>query len=423
MTRKAATYYTGAAGREKADRERERAAARAEARKNQSYMPFRFYVPVGETRQAIIVDEEPNFFRYEHALQNPRTKRWDTYTGCVMEFDNCPVCEATGKDPTYIMYLTVIDLTPFKTQDGKTVKYSRKLLAVKPAQQKKFQRMFEKAEAKGNSLRGALIEFTRDDDKSASIGNDIELVEYIDEDDLLSYTRSWKDKEGKRHDEDCFEPYDYPALFGEVDADQLRALVGGEPTPGSRKHESSALGRRGRKTDDDDDDEDDFESDKRTSRMKTKTKKRVEEDDDDDEDEDEEETPRSRRAAVASKTKAKTPARRGKAVKEEDEDEDDDEEEEPPKTRAKSAGRSRPSLGKRKAAVDDDEEEDEEDEEEDTPVSRARAKAAPAKKPTTTRRGKRVEEEDEEEDEDEDEDDAEVTNKRNPRRVSMRRAR
>lgn len=383
MTRKAATYYTGAAGREKADRERERAAARAEARKNQSYMPFRFYVPVGETRQAIIVDEEPNFFRYEHALQNPRTKRWDTYTGCVMEFDNCPVCEATGKDSTYIMYLTVIDLTPFKTQDGKTVKYSRKLLAVKPAQQKKFQRMFEKAEAKGNSLRGALIEFTRDDDKSASIGNDIELVEYIDEDDLLTYTRSWKDKEGKRHDEDCFEPYDYPELFGDVDVDQLRALVGGEPTPGSRKHESSALGRRGRKTDDDDDD-DDFESDKRTSRMKAKTKKRVEEDD----------------------------------------DEEEDEEEETPKTRAKSAGRSRPSLGRRKAAVEEDDDDEEDEEEDDTPVSRTRAKtkAAPVKKPTTTRRGKRVEE-DEEEDEDEDEDDAEATNKRNPRRVSMRRAR
>jgi hypothetical protein len=423
MARKAATFYTGAAGRQKADQERERAAARAEMRKNQTYMPFRFYVPVGETRQAIIVDEEPNFFRYEHALQNPRTKRWDTYTGCVMEFDNCPVCAATGKDPTYVMYLTVIDLTPFKTGDGKTVKYSRKLLAVKPAQQKKFQRMFEKAEAKGHSLRGALIEFTRDDDKSASIGNDIELIEYIDEDDLLTYTRSWKDKEGKKHTEECHEVYDYEQLFGEVDADQLRALVGGEPTPGSRKHESSALGRRGRKTDDDDEDEDDYESDAKTSRMKSKTKKRDEDEDDDDEDE-EDEKPARRSAA-----KTKPATRRAKINEDEDEDEeeDEDEDEKPSRKRAvASKVKSRPTS--RRAKVEDDEDEDEdEDEEEDEdekPARKPRPGASAAKKPTPTRRGKaKVEDEDDDDAEEDDEDDAEVTNKRNPRRVSMRRNR
>lgn len=418
MTRKAATFYTGAAGREKADRERERAAARAEMRKNQTYMPFRFYVPVGETRQAIVVDDEPNFFRYEHAMQNPRTKRWDTYTGCVMEFDNCPVCEALGKDPTYIMYLTVVDLTPFTTGDGKKVEFSRKLLAVKPAQQKKFQRMFEKAEAKGNSLRGALIEFTRDDDKSASIGNDIELVEYVDEDDLLTYSRSWKDKDGKKHTEECYEPYEYEKLFGEVDADQLRALVGGEPVPGSRKHESSALGRR-KKAVDDDDDDDDYESDKRTSRMKSKAKKRVVEEDDDDDEEEEEEAPRSRRAATATKAAGRTSR---KAVVEDDDEDEDEEEEVKPKTRGKATTRPTVAVtrrGKKVEADDEDDEEDDEEEEEEKPVRRQRPGVPAPKKPTTTRRGKPAVEEDEEEEED----DVEATNTRNPRRVSMRRTR
>lgn len=420
MTRKAATFYTGAAGREKADKERERAAARAEMRKNQPFAPFRFYVPVGETRQAIIVDEEPNFFRYEHALQNPRTKRWDTFTGCVMESDNCPVCEATGKDPTYIMYLTVIDLTPFETSDGKTVEFSRKLLAVKPAQQKKFQRLFEKAEAKGESLRGMLIEFTRDDDKSASIGNDIEFVEYVDEDDLLTYTRSWKDKDGKKHTEECHEPIDYEAIYGDVDVDQLRALVGGEPTPGSRKHESAALGRRGRKSADDDD----YESPSRTSRMKTKAKKRT--DDEEEEEDDEDDAPPARGRRATAKTKAAPATRSRKPSVEDDEDDEEEEDVPPPRGRTKTkAAPPRPGISRRKAQAEDDEEEgdEEEDEEDDLPPARGRkatSGASKAKKSTPTRRGKPAPDDDEEED---DEDDAEATNKRNPRRVTMRRTR
>lgn len=401
MARKAA-FYRGSEGRERADREREQAAARNEARKNQQDAPFRFYCKVGETKQFIICDDAPDFFRYEHNLKNPQTGKWDTFTGCVKEFDHCAACEVSGKESYYAMYFTIIDLTPYETRDGKTVDFSRKLLVVKPAQQKKFQRMYDKAEAKGNTLRGALIEVTRDSDKDASIGNEIELLEYIEEDDMEAYTRTWKDRDGKKHTEVCHEVLDYEDIFGEPDAEQIRALVGGEPVPGSRAHERSALGRAavsrksaGRRANDDDDDDDDdtdddadWDAPDRSATMKAKKPSRGRDDDDDGDSEDDD-APAPRKAAVGrGGVKAKpAPAKRRRASAEEDESEDDDadgEEDAPaPRRRAGSSTSGRPSVGATK------------------PARKAAVKGG-----------------DKEEDED---DDAEVTNRRNPRRLKANR--
>lgn len=237
--------YRGAAGKARAEEELARSKERAEARKAMGNQPFRFKVNSGDTTQFIICDDEPEVYRYEHNLQDRQTQRWNIFTGCVKEFDNCPVCEATGRESYYAMYLTVIDLTPFETRDGDTVEFSRKLLVVKPAQQKKFHRLYARAVKDGCTLRGMLVETTRDGDKDASIGNDFELVDYVDEDEMLTYVRTWTDKEKKRHTEKCHEVLDYEALFGELDADKLRAVVGGEPPPGSRQHEERAVGRRG----------------------------------------------------------------------------------------------------------------------------------------------------------------------------------
>ena len=255
--RNSTAFYRGDAGREKADEELVKQKARQEARKEQGNMPFRFRVAVGGTTQFVILDDAPEWFRFEHNLKNPQTGFWDTFTGCVKEFDNCPVCEVSGRESYYALYFSVLDFTEFETRDGTKHDFSRKLLVVKPAQQKKFIRAFNKAEKDGMTLRGAVFETTRDGDKDSSIGNDIEYIEHMDEEELATYIRSWKDKEGKKQTEDCSEPYDYEALFEEPDADKLRALVGGEAPPGSRAHERKALGgdsgtrRRGRSEPDD----------------------------------------------------------------------------------------------------------------------------------------------------------------------------
>lgn len=238
------SHFRGEAGRRRAEQELEKQKAAAEARKSGMNMPYRFRMSAGDTRQIVVVDDAPDFFAFEHNLKNPKTGFWDIYTGCIAEYDNCPVCESSGKEAYYAMYLTVIDLTPYTDKNGNEVEFNRKLMVVKPAQQKKFTRFFEK----NGTLRGAIFDMTRDGDKDSAIGNDIEFVEFMPEDELAGYVREWTDKEKKRHTEDCSVPYDYEKLFPEPTMASLRALVGGRPAPGSREQEERELGGGSRRT-------------------------------------------------------------------------------------------------------------------------------------------------------------------------------
>lgn len=237
-------FVRGAAGRERTDSEIQKGKDRAEQRKAQANKPFRFYVPVGETRQFIVCDDKPDFFLYEHALKNDEGKWGRLFCGCIKEFANCPVCRTAERESYYALALTIVDLTPFETKDGDTVDFSRKLLIVKPAQQKKFLRFYERE----GSLRGAVFETTRDGDKDATIGNDINHLEWAEEDEMETYVREWKDREGKKHTEICSEVYVYETVFDEPTEESLQAIAGGDPVPGSRAANSRELGSsRGRR--------------------------------------------------------------------------------------------------------------------------------------------------------------------------------
>lgn len=367
-SRKSTAFYRGDAGRQKAEEELVRQKAKAEARKEQGNQPFRFRVAVGGTTQFVVLDDAPDFYRFEHNMKNPQTGYWDTFTGCVKEFDNCPVCEITGKESYYALYFSVLDLTEFKTKDGVKHEFSRKLLVVKPAQQKKFIRAYNKAEKDGRTLRGAIFEVTRDGDKDSSIGNDIEFVEFMEEDELSGYIRTWKDKEGKKHTEDCSAPYDYEDMFEEADADKLRAIVGGEPPAGSREaNRRAGVGGRSRARDADaEDDEEEYEKPARSQRMKPGSKRRDEEEEEEEaprrsarsrkpaEEEEEEETPRrsarSRKPADDEEEEEAPPSRgrsSAKGRKEEVYDDGDDEEDDDPPRRAPGAGRRLQPRGRR----------------------------------------------------------------------------
>lgn len=238
---KTSSFFRGEEGMRKTDEELALAKQRQEERRSATNAPFRFYVTAGESKQAIICDEKPDFFMYEHGLRDSEGRWGRLFCGCIKSHDICPVCESV-KESYYGMYLTVIDLTPFTTRDGETVEFSRKLLVIKPAQQKKFLRMYQKE----GTLRGALIEFTRDGEKDASIGNDFEIVEFVPEEEMQTYVRTWTDQQNKEHTEYCDEPYVYEEIFEEPTVSKLRALVGGGPTPGSREHDGTARPSRGR---------------------------------------------------------------------------------------------------------------------------------------------------------------------------------
>jgi hypothetical protein len=386
-------FMRGEQGRSNTDNEIALSKQKAEQRKANANKPFRFYVPIGDTRRIIVCDETPDFFLYEHALKDAEGRWGRLFTGCVKTFDNCPVCEATARESYYAMVLTIIDLTPFPTRDGDTVEFSRKLLIVKPAQQKKFLRFF----AKEGTLRGAMFDMTRDGDKDPAIGNDIEFVEFVEEDELATFHRSWKDKEGKKHEEDCDEVYAYEELFEEPTTELLRAVVGGQPAAGSREADNRALGRTSspsRPSRSEDDWEDDVDTKNYDGAKSSRTKPapaaatrrgRVAEAAEEDEEDEEEAAP------VPASRRGKAPAadapaaRRGAAKKAAEVEEDDEEEDEgppfdtTPQSRrttpvASRAPATAPRRGRAAEVVEDDDEEEEEAAPEPAPTRRGRAR-------------------------------------------------
>lgn len=235
--------FHGAEGRRKMEEEDERQTARREAQAMNTNMPFRFFCPVGETREVVVVDDAPNFFRYEHNLKDNRSGKWSIFCACVNENANCPVCKASERPSYYAMYLTVIDLTPYTSEKHGEVEWSKKLMVVKSAQQKKITRLWERH----GSLRGMVLSMTRDGEKDASIGNDIEFVEFLEEDALLAYETTFVyQKEGKDMERDVIghEPCEYDELFPMPTEQQLRAIVGGRPEAGSREEADGVSDRR-----------------------------------------------------------------------------------------------------------------------------------------------------------------------------------
>lgn len=257
--------YRGSEGLARAKQEEANQTARREASKLNAEMPFRFFCPVGETRQIVVIDDKPEelFFRYEHNLQDKHSKRWSVFCACIEEHANCPVCKAETRPPYFGMFLTILDLTPYESEKHGTIEWSKKLMVVKTAQQKKIIRLAEKH---GGSLRGMILNMTRDGDKDASIGNDIEFEDFMNEDELEEFVTEfeYKDAQGKKRKKEVigYEPFDYEELFPMPTEQQLRAIVGGRPEPGSREDDAGVSRRRSRgQTKDEWDDQDDATGD------------------------------------------------------------------------------------------------------------------------------------------------------------------
>jgi hypothetical protein len=333
-------FMTGAAGRENVDTELKKAAARKEQRDRDRNKPFRFRMKEGEEgREIVILDDAPDFFMYEHTLQDPTTGWWNLHLSCCQIFDTCAVCEspAEGTNASYNMVLTALDLQEYTTRNKDVVPFSRKLYVVKSRQHKKFIRLYEK---KG-TLRGARFILARDGNKDPVIGSEIEFDGFMEEAELAEYVREYTDREGKKHVEDCSQPFIYEDVFDEPDPELLRDNVPGgapPPPPGSREAnneepmQKSSKSRRDEKDDDDyaeddgsddvpweEDDEadekvdsdDDYEEESEEASNEDEAEEDEAEEEEAEEEEPEEEKPvRKRRTPSASKSRKERPAPR-----------------------------------------------------------------------------------------------------------------
>jgi hypothetical protein len=210
------------------------------ARREGPRVPWRFWVPVGQQREIVVLDTQigPSF--YEHQLQNPKTGKWDSYEPCPKEWEPCPICMADaekgggwGKDSAYLMFLTVAELTPWTDKEGREHAYSIRLLAVKAQHHGFFVRQFDRH----GTLRGMHLLMSRDTKNTPNHGTP-EFVEMHSEEDIIgTFGHEAVVVEGKTvkpTNADCF-PVDYDRIFKEPNAADIRLRhgLGGAPA-GSR---------------------------------------------------------------------------------------------------------------------------------------------------------------------------------------------
>lgn len=207
-------------------------------RRARGNIPFRLWLKPGEERKYIILDDQPTFF-YEHNWQGASGK-FDQYARCIQDTnESCPLCKELGKEGYYVMMLTVLDINTYTDKQGKRHTASRKLLPVKTGMQPKFQRkVYDKY---NKSMRGVRVIATRDGDKDANIGNDIETEGKMSEAQLNAFAKKHKLKPEE------LQPIDYAKAFPVDDAKTI-----------AKRHsiDSSAAGDSEFDNDDDDDSED-----------------------------------------------------------------------------------------------------------------------------------------------------------------------
>ncbi len=371
---------TGSKGREKIAEE----VAASEARRNKTYMPFRFkagYEKGKDVSPIIFLDNslEDAFYFHIHEVMNDKGNFGSKFEVCLKEQDNCPLCnlkDGGAKNighSTYVMCLTVLDLTPYTSEkDGKkkTVSHSRKLFMVKGGGIQDWIKVLERAEKRHKGLRGVYIEVGRNSREEAATGKPLVLEEnwyredvgdkelmydVVDEKDLLDEYghNAIVGQDGKRiikeADADT-KPYDYAKVIELPDENDLAKRYGlksrsaGSQADIDKDFDAEESPRRGRA------ERTRSRSDEGAEAKGGTTRRRSAEP----EDEPEEKPVRARRE-VAEETVAENPPRR---TKQREAHEDDAEAEEKPRSRTRRA------------------EPEDEPEAEEKPARRTRGKAA-----------------------------------------------
>lgn len=145
--------------------------------------PGRLWIPAGESREVVLIDDEPVTI-YEH---NPRMNNsWKNWMTCLKGIeDPCPACKILGENTRYYVgYFTAVDCSKWKDKRGNEHQYELTLVGAKL----KSMKMFRRKKEDGTTLAGKLWKVTRDSKDDAVIGNDWELKRDVDMEKLFGVT-------------------------------------------------------------------------------------------------------------------------------------------------------------------------------------------------------------------------------------------
>lgn len=147
-----------------------------EERRSMGYPPDRWWVPEGDTKEIVYVDDDP-FCIHEHTWKDSNDSYHHATCLAKINEDGCPACVAKGVGRAdYTGFLTVIDITGYVNKHGEEFKYQLKAL---PAKTKFLNKMRRKKENRG-SLLNQLFTLTRADRNTPRTGDELDHVREID---------------------------------------------------------------------------------------------------------------------------------------------------------------------------------------------------------------------------------------------------
>lgn len=163
---------------------------------------------------------------------------------CISQHDNCPLCEVADPKGRFsrskgFILLSVLDLTPWSTKDGKEMFWTKKIFAVENEAQRKI---INKYLEKYGTTRGMVLELSRSGAKGEGSCGIPMFEEMLTEEQLQKYANpEYKNPEGKvvkAAGADLI-PFDYSALYKLPTASELRSKYSIAAPLGSKDDVSS----------------------------------------------------------------------------------------------------------------------------------------------------------------------------------------
>lgn len=149
-------------------------------RQGQLYAPNRLWIPAGQKKDEVFIDDEPCCIR-EH---NPKLKGdWKNWFTCLEGiYDDVVCCDQLGSNSRYYVgYYTICDASEYTDKKGNKHQYELKFL---PAKWKTLNKLKLKREDRDGFV-GSLYTVIRSDEKSPSCGDDFEFKRAVDMDKLF----------------------------------------------------------------------------------------------------------------------------------------------------------------------------------------------------------------------------------------------
>jgi hypothetical protein len=232
----------------------DRAKTEKTARANKTFPPRRFFVPVGEQREIILLDSvmEELHWDHEHALYDPNAEDWRDkwkYYGCPSEQEKgCPLCAgARGKSFKYYnLKLTALVLKSWTDKDGVVHEYSYELLMIKDDQTDLFNEMRMLHGA--GTFRGLHLKMVRANKSDPTIGRPMfhgmhseqDIIEFAQHPAIISNSGQLiVPKNGQ-----CY-PINYKKFFPKPTVAALIQEFGAHHSPGSVSANQETLKQAG----------------------------------------------------------------------------------------------------------------------------------------------------------------------------------